>query len=274
MVTFDNMEKGDSYNSLWEMLIEDYRTHGINVGTGKKEIISSPVFVANDFVKLISLYKKKDFETFSSEVNKHKAFIDALNIVKDHNQENYDFYIKTLLTCNDELAVYGYKFEIIIYSTFVKKGLEFEKTDNIGNDKASSKPDFKILGYGKAVVVECTSIRKKDTEISTYVKKMEKSISKKSKKEYASTDVVLFIDITNAKHNFLRSGISASKLIQSLPENLGAIITFFYKQTPNKTVWSIEEIKINLYASPSLRLFLERNLSKGNTDAGSIPMHF
>lgn len=119
----------------------------------------------------------------------------ALMDIQDYDQNIYIFYIKKTVK-NADFSLNGYIFEIIqcanLIKTIIDKKMEFKFGNHMKNE-----PDFIVDGCG----IELTSIRfSEKSEKSNTDSKLLSKFRQKNGKDYANSNSLLLIEITQAVH--------------------------------------------------------------------------
>ena len=119
----------------------------------------------------------------------------ALMDIKDFDQNIYDFYIKKTVK-NANFSLNGYIFEIIQCANLISSAIEKKMQFKFGEHNRK-EPDFIIDGCG----VELTSIRfSEESEKNNTDFKLLKKFRKKNVKDYANSNSLLLIEITQPMH--------------------------------------------------------------------------
>ena len=119
----------------------------------------------------------------------------ALIDIKDYDKTIYDFYIKKTVK-NANFSLNGYIFEIIQCANLIKTAEEKKMKFEFG-DHMKKEPDFIIDSCG----IELTSIRfPEESQKNNADSKLLSKFREKNRKDYANSNSILLIEITQTVH--------------------------------------------------------------------------
>ena len=119
----------------------------------------------------------------------------ALIGIKEYEKKIYDFYIKKTIR-NADFSLNGYIFEIIQCANLIKTAKEKKMKFEFG-DHLKKEPDFIIDGCG----IELTSIRfPEESQKNNADSKLISKFREKNRKDFANTNSILLIEITQTVH--------------------------------------------------------------------------
>ena len=156
---------------------------------------------------------------------------------------------------------YGFRFEVAIASSLIKKGMQFTHPD---------PPDFRIAYDGSTICIECASRHvsqdryHKPLDIVLEIKRV---INRKSRRRYDIPRCALFIDITNLYYlahlkgqiNQLRTIKEFIREVLEKESNFGSILLFVYIMNKAKNRFELNNIRIdNKKIDQTLKDFLDK----------------
>ena len=170
-------------------------------------VTQSPAFAGNHLEILTTKKKKEPLSSWLSHVSEHHnvgniehrqyglskiaGLIVDLQTLEKKNEDLLRHFQK-LYKKTPENNFWGFRFEIDVASTLVKRSINFELgADLPGKDEKNG--DFKIGN----VAIECTSANITKRRDSDYLYKIQSAVTSKKGKAYCSNSTALFVDITN-----------------------------------------------------------------------------
>jgi len=156
-----------------------------------------------------------------------------------------------------EESYHGFRFEVAITASLIRKNIKFEKTE---------APDFTIHYQGQELYIEATTVRLSKPKKKAIENKIINAIRRKYRKEYCNQRTALFIDITNLlHHNIIYGKILQYKDIKDIVKKalskrgFGSILMFAYVCNLDLKRYEFNYIRVDNDAiDPLLEKFLDQ----------------
>lgn len=159
----------------------------------------------------------------------------ALMEIKDYDLRIYNFYIKKTVN-NADFSLNGWIFEIIQCANLIKTSDENKLQFKFG-DSNKKEPDFIIDGCG----IEITSIRfPEESQKNNADSKLLSKFREKNRKDYANSNSLLLIEITQTVHfgnrNNHRPNVKFNNLLKVIGEEskFGIVLCYVEYTVPHK----------------------------------------
>ena len=194
------------------------------------------------------------------ELARVQLLIKHLEEIKAYNNDLLDIFRKKIN--RDDANYYGFRFEVAIAASLIRKDINFIKTES---------PDFAIKYDGKNIFIETTTSHIESKKEKSIKEKIRRAVNRKSRKQYCDLSTALFIDVTNiVHHGLIRDELRTDKDLRNYVTKLlkntsfGSILLFVY--ICNLDSWRFELDYIRLDSreiDPVLKKFLDRYYPKG-----------
>lgn len=193
-----------------------------------------------------------------------KQLVEDIQIVKLNDEIKFNIFRNENLKHKEDNAYYGFRFELNIWASLIKKGVSVIK---------SERPDFEINDL--KVYIEATSCRKRgDKKYVDFPLKIKSVINKKleNRGEYMNLSTVLAIDITNLYHEDSKANFETnnySEIVDEIKEyilnkEVGCILLFTYYLVKYPMGYQSSYIRIdNKSIDNNLVKFLDDNFPMG-----------
>lgn len=159
----------------------------------------------SDFDQILALRHNPD--KYYEKLYYNHFFLNQLSKIKTHSEKNFKRYLQRFKNLKGNIAYYGDRFEIFIYSRLIDKEISFTVP--------KKHPDFNVNGYQIPLFIECGSVQieaAKDIERS-----IKSKVEKKGKMNYAKLDTLLLMNVTDsfykANQGKLKMGSDKIKMI-------------------------------------------------------------
>lgn len=210
-------------------------------------------------------YLTNNFEKGVANLGSLILLLRNMHDILQYDEELFNKTIKELKSHLGDLAYFGFRFEVLIISSFIRKDIKFTKRE---------APDFNILYNNEDFYAECTSVRfQKSATVNEIELKINRKIQAKNRKPYANQDTILFLDITNMSRLAAKTNIYLNllELQQQIKEEMskikyGCILLYTSLYDRDKVRYTSGYLRIdNENISINLKDFLDLHFPMGNT---------
>jgi hypothetical protein len=217
-------------------------------------------YLGQRFKWILEFHNLGEFIERDAEILKVALLAKNLKEVRQHNEEAFSQFKRSIKKCMKAADFYGLRMEIQIASSLARKNINFTKRES---------PDFEITVNGQKVFIECTSLHFSATG-GNPDNKIIGAIRKKAHMPYANNNTALFIDFTNllsisdrSVHKSIREIIEG----ELTDENYGSIMLFSYAfYDHGKSIVSHYTRIDSKHISKTLHEFIDKNFPRGKIE--------